>query len=197
MRSGEPVWDTRLINPKLGVKGFTGAPLVVKDKVIIGDNGGEQAGCCGPIFGVDAESGRKIWQFDTIGGDARSLASWGNASWKTGGGGGWMTGRYDADTNTVFWGTANAAPDHDSGARPGDNLYTSGVIALDPDTGRLKSYFQEVPHDDWDFDGAVGEFVMLDRAGQHLVAHANKDGFVYVMTGSQPHSVKDCERLAA
>jgi len=180
MQSGKPVWDTKLIDVTKGAKGFTGAPLLVKDKVIIGANGGELAGCCGPIFGVDAKTGKKVWQFDTIGGDDRSRASWGHDSWKTGGGGGWMTGGYDAGTNTVFWGTANPAPDYDIAMRPGDNLYTSGVVALDPDTGNLKSYFQEVPHDSWDFDGAVGEFVMIDRDGKHYAVHPNKGGYVYV-----------------
>jgi PQQ-dependent dehydrogenase (methanol/ethanol family) len=180
MKTGKQVFDTKLIDVAKGAKGFTGAPLVVKDKLIVGSNGGELAGCCGPIFGVDAHSGAKVWQFDTIGGDKRSLASWGGDSWKTGGGGGWMTGTYDADTDTVFWGTANPAPDYDLAKRPGDNLYTSGVVALDPGTGVLKSFFQEVPHDSWDFDGSVGEFVMIDRGGQHYAVHPNKGGYVYV-----------------
>jgi alcohol dehydrogenase (cytochrome c) len=154
--------------------------VVVKDKVIIGSNGGELAGCCGPIFAVDARSGKKLWQFDTIGGDERSRASWGNDSWKIGGGGGWMPGTYDAATNTLWWGTANPGPEYDIDERPGDNLYTSGVVALDADTGQLKSYFSENPHDSWDFDGAVGEFVLLDREGKHVVVHPNKGGYVYV-----------------
>jgi alcohol dehydrogenase (cytochrome c) len=178
--TGKQVWDTKLIDVAKGAKGFTGAPLVVKDKVIVGSNGGELAGCCGPIFGVDARTGQKVWQFDTIGGDKTSLASWGGDSWKTGGGGGWMTGTYDANTDTVYWGTANPAPDYDLAKRPGDNLYTSGVVALDPSKGTLKSFFQEIPHDSWDFDGSVGEFVMLDRDGQHYVVHPNKGGYVYV-----------------
>jgi alcohol dehydrogenase (cytochrome c) len=91
-----------------------------------------------------------------------------------------MTGTYDQTTNTLFWGTANPAPNYDIERRPGDNLYTSGVVALDPDNGALKSFFQEVPHDSWDFDGAVGEFVLLDRGGQHYVVHPNKGGYIYV-----------------
>jgi alcohol dehydrogenase (cytochrome c) len=180
MKSGKQVWDAKLIDVAKGAKGFTGAPLVVKDKVIVGSNGGELAGCCGPIFGVDAHTGQKAWQFDTIAGDDRSRGSWGNDSWKTGGGGGWMTGTYDANTDTVLWGTANPAPDYDIDRRPGDNLYTSGVVALDPNTGVLKSFFQEVPHDSWDFDGSVGEFIMIDRGGQHYAVHPNKGGYVYV-----------------
>ena len=188
MKTGKPVWDTQLMTVEKGNKGFTGAPLVVKDKVIIGSNGGELSGCCGPIFGVDAKTGKMVWQFDTIGGDERSRASWGNDSWKTGGGGGWMTGNYDPKSNTVYWGTANPAPDYDwagdkwktEGARPGDNLYTSSVIALDPDTGKLKTYFQEMPHDAWDFDAAPGEFVMIEKGGKDYLVHPNKSGYVFV-----------------
>jgi PQQ-dependent dehydrogenase (methanol/ethanol family) len=188
MKTGKALWDTQLMSTEKGNKGFTGAPLVVKDKVIIGSNGGEYSGCCGPIFGVDQATGKVAWQFDTVGGDERSRASWKNDTWKQGGGGGWMTGGYDPKTNSVFWGTANPAPDYDwsgdnfmtEGPRPGDNLYTSGVVALDADTGKLKSYFQENPHDNWDFDGAVGEFVMIDRDGKNFVVHPNKGGYVYV-----------------
>jgi alcohol dehydrogenase (cytochrome c) len=188
MKTGKPVWDTQLLMVDKGNKGFTGAPVVVKDKVVIGANGGEYSGCCGPIFAVEPKTGKVAWQFDTVGGDERSRASWGNDSWKTGGGGGWMPGGYDAKTDTLYWGTANPAPDYDwggdkwktDGARPGDNLYTSGVVALDPNTGKLKSYFQENPHDAWDFDGSVGEFVMLERDGKDYVVHPNKGGYVYV-----------------
>lgn len=188
MKTGKQVWDTQLLTVEKGNKGFTGAPLVVKDKVIIGSNGGELSGCCGPIFGVDAKTGKKVWQFDTIGGDERSRASWGNDSWKVGGGGGWMAGNWDPKTNTVFWGTANPAPDYDwagekwktDGPRPGENLYSSSVVALDADTGKLKSWFQEMPHDAWDFDSAVGEFMMIDRDGKNYVVHPNKGGFVFV-----------------
>src|SRR5689334_23962483 len=67
-----------------------------------------------------------------------------------------------------------------TGARPGDNLYTSSVIALDLDNGNLKFYHQELPHDNWDFDSAVGEFVQVDKDGQHYIVHPNKSGFVFV-----------------
>ena len=99
-----------------------------------------------------------------------------------------MPGAYNAEKNLVYWGTANPAPLFDwagdnwqtDGARPGDNLYTSSMIALDPDTGQLKSYFQTLPHDTWDFDDAVGEFVQIEKDGQKYIVHPNKGGYVYV-----------------
>ena len=159
-KTGQVVWDNMILTVEKGNKGFTGAPVIVKDKVLIGSNGGELSGCCGPIFAVNAGTGEVEWQYDTIGGDERSRDSWQNDSWKVGGGGGWMTGTYDAETNSVWWGTANPAPDYDwagenwmtEGPRPGTNLYSSSVVVLDADTGKLKAYFSEMPHDAWDFD---------------------------------------------
>jgi alcohol dehydrogenase (cytochrome c) len=187
MASGKLAWDTKLVDSKKLTVGFTGAPLFVKDKVIIGSQGGEWPGR-GPIFGVDAETGAKKWEFFTVAGTEESKATWGGDSWRTGGGGGWMPGAYDEKTNTVWWGTGNPAPLYDwagsdwktKGPRAGDNLFTTSVIALDPDTGKLKFYHQELPHDAWDFDSAVGEFVLLERGGRDLVVHPNKSGFVFV-----------------
>src|SRR6267378_4008321 len=169
MKTGKQVWDTKLVDSKKLTVGFTGAPLVVKDTVIIGSQGGEWTSR-GPIFGVDIKTGQKKWEFLTVAGTEDAKATWGNESWRTGGGGGWKPGGYDPESNTVWWGTANPAPLYDwsgadwqkSGPRPGTNLYTTSVIALDPDTGKLKFYHQELPHDAWDFDSAVGEFLMID-----------------------------------
>jgi len=187
MATGKVAWDTKLIDSKKLTVGFTGAPLVVKDKVIIGAQGGEWPGR-GPIFGVDAKTGEKKWEFLTVAGTEEAKATWGGDSWRTGGGGGWMPGTYDAQTNTVWWGTGNPAPLYDwagpewktKGPRPGDNLYTTSVIALDPDTGKLKFHHQELPHDAWDFDSSVGEFVMIERDGRNLIVHPNKSGYVFV-----------------
>lgn len=187
MKTGKVAWDTKLEDSAKLTVGFTGAPLYAKGKVIIGSQGGEWP-ARGPIFGVDAATGAKLWQFDTAGGDDAAKATWGNDSWRTGGGGGWMPGTYDSDTNTVWWGTANPAPLYDwsggdykkTGARPGDNLYTTSVIALDIDTGKLKFFHQELPHDTWDFDSAPGEFVSIDRDGKKYMVHPNKSGFIFV-----------------
>ncbi|HTO46367.1 MAG TPA: PQQ-binding-like beta-propeller repeat protein [Burkholderiales bacterium] len=190
LKTGKLAWETKLVNSEKLTVGFTGAPLLVKDKVIIGAQGGEWPDR-GPIFGVDARTGKQLWRFYTAGGEednADSRNTWLNDSWKTGGGGGWMAGGYDPETNTVWWGTANPAPLYDwsgpdwktQGARPGDNLYTTSVILLDPDTGKLKGYHQELPHDAWDFDSATGEFIMIERGGKKFVVHPNKSGFVWV-----------------
>ena len=155
--------------------GFTGAPLLVKDKVIIGAQGGEWP-WRGPIFGVDAETGARSGSSSRSPAPRRPRRPGAASPGRTGGGGGWMPGAYDAETNTVWWGTGNPAPLYDwagfdwktEGPRPGDNLYTTSVIALDPDTGKLKFYHQELPHDAWDFDSSVGEFVMIERDGKKL-----------------------------
>ena len=190
-KTGQLSWETKLVDSEKLTVGFTGAPLLVKDKVIIGSQGGEWP-YRGPIFAVNAKTGEKVWQFFTVGGnegtksDARN--TWGNDSWKTGGGGGWMAGAYDPETNAVWWGTGNPAPLYDwagdkwktEGPRPGDNLYVTSVILLDADTGELKSFHQELPHDAWDFDSSMGEFVFLERDGKKYVVHPNKGGFNFV-----------------
>jgi alcohol dehydrogenase (cytochrome c) len=198
-KTGKVVWDNEIMSVEKGNKGFTGAPLVVKDKVIIGANGGELSGCCGPIFAVNAQTGEVAWQFDTIGGDQRSRDSWGNDSWKIGGGGGWMTGQYDPKHNTVWWGTANPAPDYDwagenwrtEGPRPGLNLYSSSVVVLDADSGELRAYFQEMPHDAWDFDSAVGEFMMLEKGNSRYMLHPNKGGIIFVYNADPAQAKND------
>ncbi len=190
MKTGQLVWDKQLVNSKKETIGFTGAPIVAKDKVIIGSQGGEWP-VRGRIFGLDARSGDKVWEFYTVAGPEapEAMQTWGGDSWRTGGGGGWMAGTYDPETDTIWWGTANAAPLYDwagagwkegQGPRPGVNLYITSVIGLDPQTGKLKWYHQQLPHDPWDFDSAVGEFLSIDRDGRKYMVHPNKGGFVYV-----------------
>ncbi len=191
MKTGKLNWETKLVNSEKLTVGFTGAPLLVKDKVIIGAQGGEWPDR-GPIFGVNAKTGEKVWEFLTAGGNDGTASdkrdTWGGDSYKTGGGGGWMAGSYDPENDTVWWGTANPAPLYDwagdkymtEGPRPGTNLYTSSVLQLNPDTGELKSYHQVLPHDAWDFDPAQGELMMIDRDGKKYVVHPSKSGFVFV-----------------
>ncbi|MCL2429507.1 MAG: PQQ-binding-like beta-propeller repeat protein, partial [Alphaproteobacteria bacterium] len=190
MKTGKSVWDTKLQDSQRLTVGFTGAPLYARGLVFIGSQGGEWPGR-GPIYAVDAATGKVKWTFTTVGGTDEAKKTWGNDSWRTGGGGGWMPGTYDAETDTIYWGTANPAPLYDwagsdwmhTGARPGINLFTTSVLALDAETGKLKSFHQELPHDTWDFDSAVGEFVMVrEMNGRRHIVHPNKSGFVFVYT---------------
>jgi PQQ-dependent dehydrogenase (methanol/ethanol family) len=191
MKTGEKKWETKLIDSEKLTVGFTGAPLVVKDKVIIGSQGGEWP-YRGPIFGVDARTGNEVWHFFTVAGNEGTKSdrrdTWGGDSWRTGGGGGWMAGAYDPETDTVWWGTANPAPLYDwsgdkwktEGPRPGINLYTSSIVLLNPDNGELKGYHQVLPHDAWDFDPASGEMMFIEQGGKKFVVHPSKSGFVFV-----------------
>jgi glucose dehydrogenase len=133
-------------------------------------------------------AGQKKWEFLTVGGTDEALETWGNESWRTGGGGGWMPGTFDTASNTVWWGTANPAPLYEwsgpdyktSGARPETISTRRRSLGSIIDTGNLKFYYQELPHDTWAFDSAVGEFILLDREGKHYVVHPNKSGFIFV-----------------
>jgi alcohol dehydrogenase (cytochrome c) len=191
MQTGKLNWETKLVDSEKLTVGFTGAPLMVKDVVIIGAQGGEWPSR-GPIFGVSAKTGQRMWEFMTVGGNDGTATdrrdTWGGDSWKTGGGGGWMAGSYDAETDTVWWGTANPAPLYDwagddwmnSGPRPGINLYTSSVLLLDPISGQLKGFHQVLPHDAWDYDPASGEMMMIEKDKKKYVVHPSKAGFVFV-----------------
>jgi alcohol dehydrogenase (cytochrome c) len=177
-KTGKEVWSTQLVQTrKCGGCNFTSPPVVAGGTVIFGQTGGDLA-TMGKIFGVDAATGKQTWAFETLKDDPKS---WGGDSRRTGGGGAWTTGAYDPKTHTVFYGTGNPAPDYDwGGSRPGDNLYTSSVVALDPDNGSLKWYHQEVPHDLWDYDSSTGQFVIIERDGKRSLIHYNKGGFVFV-----------------
>src|SRR5262249_51163771 len=141
---------------------LTLAPLVVKDKVIVGTAGGEY-GIRGFLDAYEAESGKRAWRFYTIPGPSEpGNETWENNSWEKGSGSAWVTGSFDPELNLLYWGIGNPGPDWNGDVRKGDNLYTDSAVALDPDTGKLKWYFQFTPHDVWDFD-AVQIPVLVDR----------------------------------
>jgi alcohol dehydrogenase (cytochrome c) len=182
-RSGHLVWDVAYTDGNRNY-GATSAPLVIKDKVIVGTSGGDD-GIRGFVAAYDAESGKEVWRFWTIPGPGEfGSSSWPGESYKLGGGTTWMPGTFDPELNTIFWGTSNPAPDFDGGPRPGDDLYTDCLLALDPDTGKLKWYFQFTPHDLFDYD-AVETAVLVDSTfrGQprKLIVQANRNGFLYVL----------------
>jgi alcohol dehydrogenase (cytochrome c) len=182
-RSGHLLWDIPYAEGNKNY-GATSAPLVVKDKVLVGTSGGDD-GVRGFLAAFDAETGKPVWRFWTIPAPGEfGSESWPGKMYLRGGGTTWMPGTYDPELNTIYWGTSNPAPDFDGGPRPGDDLYTDCVLALDPDTGKLKWYFQFTPHDLFDFD-AVETPVLLDAPyrgqPQKLLVQANRNGFLYVL----------------
>jgi len=184
-KNGKPVWDVALSKPELGYS-FTMAPLVIKDNVIIGPAGGEY-GIRGFIAAFDAKTGRETWRFNTVPGPGETgHETWpaGSDVWQHGGGSIWVTGAYDPDLNLMYFGTGNPGPDWNADPRPGDNLYTDSVVALDPDTGRLKWHYQFTPHDEFDYD-ATQVPVLTDITWQgrprKVMLWANRNGFWYVL----------------
>ena len=141
--------------------GATSAPLVVKDKVLVGTSGGDD-GVRGFIAAFDCRTGKQAWRFWTIPAPGEfGSSSWPGEMYLRGGATTWMPGTYDPELNTVYWGTSNPAPDFDGAARPGDDLYSACVLALDADSGKLKWYFQFTPHDNFDYD-ATETAVLVD-----------------------------------
>src|SRR5256886_3927294 len=136
-KDGHPLWETTVSKARSAYV-ITHAPLVIKDKVLVGVAGGE-FGIRGFIAAYDTRTGREVWRFNTVPATGESgHETWGGNSWERGGAPIWMTGSYDPDLNLTYWGTGNPSPDWNSDARPGDNLYSDSAIALDPDTGKLK-----------------------------------------------------------
>jgi alcohol dehydrogenase (cytochrome c) len=184
-KTGGLVWNVAVAGarPDTGYS-FTVAPLVVKDKVIIGTAGGEY-GVRGFLAAFDAKSGREVWRFHTIAGPGEPGAeTWAGDSWKTGGGSIWVTGSYDADLNLTYWGVGNPGPDWNGDGRLGDNLYSDSVVALDADTGALKWHVQFTPHDVYDYD-SVQVPVLADIQWQgkprKAMLFGNRNGFFYVL----------------
>ena len=182
-KTGNPLWDTTVARTQSGYS-MTGAPVLVKDKIIVGVAGGEY-GIRGFLAAYEAKTGKKAWTFYTTAGPGDpNRNTWGGDSWKTGGGPTWLTGSYDPDTNLLIWGVGNAGPDYNGDVRAGDNLYTSGLVALDADTGKLKWWYQANPHNEFDWDGVqVPLLVDLQWEGhpRKVVLWANRNGFFYVL----------------
>ena len=154
---------------------MTLAPLVIKDKVIVGTGGGEY-GIRGFIAAYDVRTGKEVWRFNTIPAPGEpGSETWKGDAWKHGGGSIWVTGSYDPALNLTYWGVGNPGPDWNPDQRPGDNLYTDSVVALDADTGKLKWHFQFTPNDAYDYD-AVQIPVLVDMHWQRHAAQADAVG---------------------
>ncbi|HEY5055530.1 MAG TPA: PQQ-binding-like beta-propeller repeat protein [Acidobacteriaceae bacterium] len=182
-RTGEQLWDVAYAAGNKNY-GATSAPLIVKNKVLVGTSGGDD-GVRGFLAAFDAQTGKELWRFWTIPGPGeKGSESWPGDLYLHGGGTTWMPGTYDPELNTLYWGTGNPAPDYDGSVRPGDDLYTSSLLALDPDTGRLKWHFQFSPHNLYDYDAAETP-VLVDTAfhgvPRKLIVSANRNGFLYIL----------------
>ena len=182
--SGQPLWKTTVGDAATG-HALTLAPLVIKDKVIVGIAGGEY-GIRGYIAAYDAKSGEEVWRFYTIPGPGEpGHETWQDDDWEHGGAPAWITGSYDPELNLTYWGIGNPGPDWNPAQRPGDNLYSDSVVALDADTGELEWYFQFTPNDPYDYD-SVQIPVLIDAPDGFggtlkLMLWGNRNGFFYVL----------------
>ncbi|NPU11645.1 MULTISPECIES: methanol/ethanol family PQQ-dependent dehydrogenase [Bradyrhizobium] len=181
-KTGKELWRQKAADIKEGYS-MTVAPLVANGVVLTGISGAE-FGTRGFIDGWDPATGKHLWRTHTVpspdepGGD-----TWKGDTWKLGGGSTWITGSYDPEQNTVFWGVGNPGP-FNAAVRPGDNLYTCSVLALDPKTGKIKWHFQFSPNNPFDYD-AVAEMVLADMNVEgkptKVLMNANRNGFFYVL----------------
>jgi alcohol dehydrogenase (cytochrome c) len=181
--TGRELWETRIADTLEGFT-LTGAPLAIDGKIIMGSSGGEM-GLRGFLDAYDPATGKRLWRFyttaapDSPGGD-----TWPGDTWKLGGGGTWLTGSYDPQLHTLYWSVGNPAPSFNPDVRKGDNLYTDSVVALDPDTGKLKWYYQFTPNDSHDWDSEEDLVLadqMVDGKIRKILLHADRNGVLYAL----------------
>jgi PQQ-dependent dehydrogenase (methanol/ethanol family) len=183
-RSGAPLWETQVADTMLGYS-LTSAPLVVKDKVLVGITGGE-FGARGFLDAYDAATGKRLWRWYAVPAPGEfGNDTWKGDSWKSGGSPMWLTGSYDPELNLVYWTVGNPGPQIDRSARGElDNLFSDSVVAIDPETGQRKWHYQFTPNDghDWDSCQAV---ILVDRMWRgrmrKLLLHADRNGIFYVL----------------
>jgi lanthanide-dependent methanol dehydrogenase len=198
--TGKQVWRTKVANPSIGEK-IAMATLVVKDRVIVGNSGGE-LGVRGKDVGLDLATGKQVWCayhtgpdkdvligpdfrpfYDSERGTDLGVSTWTGDQWKIGGGTQWGYITYDPETNLIFYGTGNPSP-WNPDQHPGDNKWTVTIFARNPENGQARWAFQISPHDTWDYD-EIMENVAVDMEwhGQmrKLLLHPGRTGFMYVL----------------
>jgi alcohol dehydrogenase (cytochrome c) len=182
-RSGDVRWEVEYAD-KTKHYGATSAPLALNGSVIVGTSGGD-SGVRGFLAAYDAISGKLKWRLWTIPSPGEfGSSSWPGDSYLHGGATTWMPGTYDPASDTLYWTTSNAAPDFAGETRPGDDLYTACVLAIDPNSGKMKWYFQFTPHDLFDYDAnetPVLVDVQENGVTRHLLVQANRNGFLYLL----------------
>src|SRR5512144_785349 len=211
-KTGSLLWQTDIAEPELGYS-ETMAPTAVDGKILIGTNGGEY-GIRGFVRAYDAETGKLVWNFDTI--PEKSVGVWATHDatgkdmhrdiaaekaalekmgdpYKTLGGGVWQNPAVDLKNKRIYFVVGNPSPDLDGSIRPGDNLYTDSLVSLDLDTGKYACHFQYIAHDVWDLDSVSPPILVdvKDKDGKVVpgVIHAGKTGNVYV------HNRDDCSLI--
>ena len=203
--TGQLLWETEITGGVADKRNYgnTSAPLVVNDLVVAGVSGGD-LGMRGFLDAYKATTGERVWRFWTVPkpGEPGSETWQGTALAQYGGGGAtWMTGTFDSETNTIFWGTGNPYPALNGDERKGDNLYSDSVLALEAATGKLKWHYQFTPHDLYDWDGGQTPMVVNRRyhgQDRKLLIQANRNGFFYVfdqITGELLLAEKFVDRL--
>jgi alcohol dehydrogenase (cytochrome c) len=183
-KTGNAIWNKTILDWKQGLQ-LNVAPLVVKDKVILGPATNEFGTNCW-VAAYDVRAGSEVWRFKTVPEPGeKGNDTWPGDSWKHGGAPIWVTGSYDPATNLTFWGTGNPNPGWNGGPRnPGDNLYADSVVALDANTGKLKWHYQFTPNDEFDWDSVqVPVLADIEWNGKprKVMLWANRNGFVYVL----------------
>ena len=177
--NGKRLWQQAFVDPRAG-ESATLAPLVVKNLVIVGSSGAEY-GVRGHIDAFNIDTGERVWRrYNVPKPGEQGSETWQGDAWARGGGTAWITGTYDPELDLLYWGTGNPGPDFDGSVRPGNNLYTSSVVALDPDDGSLRWHYQWTPHDVWDYDG-VNENILFEQDGRKLLAHFDKNGYLFII----------------
>src|SRR6201988_4253305 len=184
--TGKEAWSVPLDDYKTGCYS-TLAPLAVRGKIILGYSGGE-LGVRGSVNAFDALTGKRLWKTYTVPApDEPGGNSWKGDNYKRGGGATWITGVYDPASNTTYWGTGNPGP-WVGDDRPGDNLYTDSTLALDADTGRIKSYHQYTPHDSWDWNEVSAPLLIdteIDGKPVKTATHAGRNGYLWILDRAQ------------
>lgn len=182
--TGKVLWDK---NVKVAdVDNFTGAPLLVKDMVILPSSGGD-IGARSWLAAVDAKTGNLLWRTYAIPGPGEpGHETWADdhEAWKTGGGAFWYTGAYEPATNLLYYGTGQPVPMYDAEYRPGDNLYTNSTLAIDADTGKIVWYFQYTPNDKFDYDEVGSQMlydVTINGEPRKVLGHFGRNGFYYTL----------------
>ncbi len=181
--TGAVRWETQVADNSIGFS-LTLAPLALEGQIIVGVSGAE-AGVRAFVDSYDAGSGELRWRTYTVPAPGEpGSETWGGDSWQTGGGSTWLTGSYDPELDLLYWMTGNPAPDWNGDLRPGDNLFTCSILALDPETGEMRWHFQFTPHDTHDWDANQIPVLLdgtFDGRDRKLVAVANRNAFYYLL----------------